>query len=586
MISKIVETNKGLIEGIEEERGYRFLGVPFVKAPIGDLSFKRPQEVEKWSGIYKADKPKANPIQREGTFSVGYNNQDSLYLNIYVPKIAKEKEKIPVMVWIYGGSYATGGTGLKNDKTLQIEYDSSDFANDTGCIIVNFNYRLNIYGYLNLHSISDDFDLNNGIYDQMAALKFIKENIASFGGDENNITLFGQSAGGSSIIALMSIPEISNLFHKAIVMSPVSEHFFFPKESKKLAKKYLSYLKINKKNLDKLYSLTPQEIKDANKKLADYAYRKGELRCPFSPTIDGVLLKDEPKKLAALNNKPLLIGNVINEGNLFLLKAPDFALPFMVKLFGLKLKKKKGDTHAPKTIVIKQGKRDIVNEAFRVLRTNLEFILDAKEEKDRASVTLITSFNPGSGKTFLTMNTAATFAMKGKRVLVVDGDLRHGSASAYVGSPKKGLSDYLGNRENNCEDLIVEKENYPGLFVLPVGTIPPNPTELLAEPRLAELLETMRGRFDYILIDCPPVDLVADTQIIEKLADRTVFIVRAGLLERDMLPQLQSDYDAKRFKNMALVLNGTIGGSSRYGYRYGYKYGYKYGYSSKGYYGN
>lgn len=253
-------------------------------------------------------------------------------------------------------------------------------------------------------------------------------------------------------------------------------------------------------------------------------------------------------------------------------------------------KKKKKATNTAKEIVIHQGKRDIVNEAFRVLRTNLEFILDAKEDKDRASVTLITSFNPGSGKTFLTMNTAATFAMKGKRVLVVDGDLRHGSASAYVGSPKKGLSDYLGKRENNCEDLIVEKENYSGLFVLPVGTIPPNPTELLAEPRLAELIEKMRSRFDYILIDCPPVDIVADTQIIEKLADRTVFIVRAGLLERDMLPKLQSDYEAKRFKNMALVLNGTIGGSSRYGYhygyRYGYKYGYAYGYGSKSYYNN
>ena len=253
-------------------------------------------------------------------------------------------------------------------------------------------------------------------------------------------------------------------------------------------------------------------------------------------------------------------------------------------------KKKKKATQTTKEIVIHQGKRDIVNEAFRVLRTNLEFILDAKEDKDKACVTLITSFNPGSGKTFLTMNTAATFAMKGKRVLVVDGDLRHGSASAYVGSPKKGLSDYLGKRENNCEDLIVEKENYPGLFILPVGTIPPNPTELLAEPRLAELIEKMRGRFDYILIDCPPVDIVADTQIIEKLADRTVFIVRAGLLERDMLPKLQSDYEAKRFKNMALVLNGTIGGSNRYGYRYGYKYGYKYGYAygygSKSYYNN
>ena len=266
------------------------------------------------------------------------------------------------------------------------------------------------------------------------------------------------------------------------------------------------------------------------------------------------------------------------------------SVPFVGEIPLAGSSKKKKTKHTAKEIVIQQGKRDIVNEAFRVLRTNLEFILDSKEDKDKASVTLITSFNPGSGKTFLTMNTAATFAMKGKRVLVVDGDLRHGSASAYVGSPKKGLSAYLGKRENNCEDLIVEKENYPGLFVLPVGTIPPNPTELLAEPRLAELIEKIRGRFDYILIDCPPVDIVADTQIIEKLADRTMFIVRAGLLERDMLLKLQNDYDTKRFKNMALVLNGTIGGSSRYGYRYGYKYGYKYGYAygygSKSYYNN
>lgn len=256
------------------------------------------------------------------------------------------------------------------------------------------------------------------------------------------------------------------------------------------------------------------------------------------------------------------------------------SVPFVGEIPLAESGKKKKGVHTSKEIIIRQGKRDIMNEAFRVLRTNLEFILDAKVDKNKASVTLITSFNPGSGKTFLTMNTAATFAMKGKRVLVVDGDLRHGSASAYVGTPKKGLRDYLGKRENNVEDLIVEKENYPGLFVLPVGTIPPNPTELLAEPRLAELMEKMRSRFDYILIDCPPVDIVADTQIIEKLADRTVFIVRAGLFERDMLPQLQSDYDGKRFKNMALVLNGTIGGSSRYGYRYGYKYGY----GSKSYY--
>ena len=237
-----------------------------------------------------------------------------------------------------------------------------------------------------------------------------------------------------------------------------------------------------------------------------------------------------------------------------------------------------------KEIIIHQGKRDIVNEAFRVLRTNLEFILDAREAKGKASITLITSFNPGSGKTFLTLNTAATFALKGKKVLVIDGDLRHGSASAYMDSPKKGLSDYLGKRAEDIESLVIEKENCPGLFLLPVGTIPPNPTELLAEPRFRELIEELRSRYDYIFIDCPPIDIVADTQIIEKLADRTLFVVRAGLLERDMLAELQRYYEEKRFKNMALVLNGTEGSGHRYGYRYGYKYGYQYGYGGGKYY--
>lgn len=247
--------------------------------------------------------------------------------------------------------------------------------------------------------------------------------------------------------------------------------------------------------------------------------------------------------------------------------------------------KGKKKVHNAKKIVIRQGNRDIVNEAFRVLRTNLEFMLDAKTD-GKASVTLFTSFNPGSGKTFLTMNTAATFALKGKRVLVIDGDLRRGSASAYLGSHYKGLSDYLGKRENGLDGLIQENPDIPGLFLLPAGTIPPNPTELLAEPLFKEIIEQLRGHYDYIFIDCPPIDIVADTQIIEKLTDRTIFVVRAGLLERDMLPELQRMYDEKRFKNMALLLNGTEGGGNRYGYRYGYKYGYKYGYGSKSYYGS
>ena len=257
------------------------------------------------------------------------------------------------------------------------------------------------------------------------------------------------------------------------------------------------------------------------------------------------------------------------------------SLPFAGEIPLVASGKKKNNAHVSKSIVITQGNRDIINEAFRVLRTNLEFMLDAKTDS-KASVTLFTSFNPGSGKTFLTMNMAATFALKAKRVLVIDGDLRHGSASAYLGSHYKGLSDYLGKREKSLDDLIQENPDCPGFFLLPTGTIPPNPTELLAEPLFKETIERLSGNYDYIFIDCPPIDIVADTQIIEKLADRTIFVVRAGLLERDMLPELQRMYDEKRFKNMALLLNGTEGGSSRYGY----KYGYQYGYGSKSYYGS
>ena len=227
-------------------------------------------------------------------------------------------------------------------------------------------------------------------------------------------------------------------------------------------------------------------------------------------------------------------------------------------------------------VVVKEGSRDVVNEAFRVLRTNLEFV---SGENGKGQVILMTSFNPGSGKTFLTVNIAATLAINEKRVLVIDGDLRRGSTSVYVGSPHHGLSNYLAGKVQRIEDVIVPASEIVRFDVLPVGTIPPNPTELLSGERLQTLLADFRTRYDYILIDCPPIELVADTHIIEKHADRTIFVVRAGLLERSMLPELEALYTEHKFKNMAVLLNGTEGNGS-------YRYGYHYGYGSSYYYGN
>ena len=256
----------------------------------------------------------------------------------------------------------------------------------------------------------------------------------------------------------------------------------------------------------------------------------------------------------------------------------NLTIPFIGEI-PLFTRKKKGilgkKPQEVKAVVVKEGNRDIINEAFRVLRTNLEFMTG----KDKTSnVIIMTSFNPGSGKSFLTMNIAMSLAIKGKKVLVIDGDLRHASVSSYIDSPDKGLSDYLGGRIDNLDEIIVPDPKHKSMDILPVGTIPPNPTELLFDERLKQTIDTVREQYDYVLIDCPPVELVADTQIIEKLADRTIFVVRAGLLERSMLSELEKIYDEKKYKNMSLILNGTEGSGGRYGYCYGYRYGYGSGY--------
>lgn len=261
------------------------------------------------------------------------------------------------------------------------------------------------------------------------------------------------------------------------------------------------------------------------------------------------------------------------------------SVPFVaeIPLEGKKSKKEAAEEEKDK-IVIKHGSRNVINEAFRVLRTNLEFMLGDKTSMNGAPIILVTSFNPGSGKTFITTNTAASFALKGNRVLIVDADMRHGSASAYAGSPSNGLSNYLAHRTDNIDGIITEVPEIENLYILPIGTIPPNPTELLADKRFEQLIATVRNKFDYVFIDCPPIEIVADTQIISKLADRTMFVVRAGLLERDLIPELQRLYDTQRFNNLSLVLNGTSTAGHGY-YHNGSYYGYHYGYSEK-YYSN
>lgn len=222
------------------------------------------------------------------------------------------------------------------------------------------------------------------------------------------------------------------------------------------------------------------------------------------------------------------------------------------------------DEKAP-LAVVEEGKRDVVNEAFRVIRSNIDFMAGRKQG---SRVVMFTSFNPGSGKSFISYNLALSFALKQKRVLLVDCDLRHGSASMYVGMPQKGVTDYLTENTDNWRQLVMQTPANANLSILPIGKMPPNPAELLEGDRLKELIEDAREHYDYVFLDCPPVNIVVDTQIVAPYADATMFVVRAGLLEKSAINELNEFYEEKKFNHIALVLNGTDTAHSRY-YTYG-----------------
>lgn len=223
--------------------------------------------------------------------------------------------------------------------------------------------------------------------------------------------------------------------------------------------------------------------------------------------------------------------------------------------------------------VVEADNRNIINEAFRVLRTNIEFMTRGSEER----IFIYTSFNPGSGKTFCILNTAVSLAIKGNKVLLIDSDLRRASLSTYIDVTTPGLTDYLSQGEYTLDDITRVDGKCPSLHIIPSGTIPPNPTELLESEAFGKFMEDIKGKYDYILIDCPPIDIVADTHIIEKYASHSFFLIRSGLLDRALLPEVERIYSEKKLKNLSVIINGVETKGRKYGYRYGYNYGYGYG---------
>lgn len=229
--------------------------------------------------------------------------------------------------------------------------------------------------------------------------------------------------------------------------------------------------------------------------------------------------------------------------------------------------------HRKQVMAVKEQGDDIVSEAFRILRTNMAFL--SKKDKP-AQVITFTSFNIGAGKTFIARNLSMSLAYMKKRVVMVDLDIRKGTLSRHFGHYHVGVTNYLSDNTVKVDDIIQHQE---GFDLIPAGILAPNPAELLMDNRLDELINELRARYDYIIADNVPVGLIADATIANRIADLTIFVVRAGKLDRRQLPDIEKLYQEKKLKNMALVLNGA--NPERHGYGYSYGYGYGYGYGTK-----
>lgn len=207
-----------------------------------------------------------------------------------------------------------------------------------------------------------------------------------------------------------------------------------------------------------------------------------------------------------------------------------------------------------------------VEEAFKIVRTNMAF-MSKKDHPVQAIMT--TSMGEGDGKTFISRNLAKSYVAAKKSVVLLDLDIRKGTLSTFFGGHHVGVTNYLADPSLTLDDIIHHDKDVEGLDVISSGIHAPNPAELLMDERLDELFAELRKRYEFIIADSVPVGMVADATIAGRVADMTIFVVRAGRLDRRQLPDLETMYEEKKLRNMAIILNGADFSHKGYGYGYG-----------------
>ena len=205
-------------------------------------------------------------------------------------------------------------------------------------------------------------------------------------------------------------------------------------------------------------------------------------------------------------------------------------------------------------IMVRENGRDSISEAFRLIRSSLDYM----KGKDESQVIMFTSFMVSSGKTFVSTNLATSFALAKRKTVIVDLDIRKGTLFKVFGiNTRAGVSNYLSGKTDSIDDIIHSDSTTPGLDIIFSGPVPPNPAELLMSYRLEDLIAELRKRYEYIFLDNVPVGMVADADIVKRVADTTIMVLRAGKTDKRLLFDVDKFYNDGKFPNLCVVLNGV-----------------------------
>lgn len=231
------------------------------------------------------------------------------------------------------------------------------------------------------------------------------------------------------------------------------------------------------------------------------------------------------------------------------------------------------------SIAVFENKNNLMSETFRSIRTNLQFMLE-----NGKNVILVTSTISGEGKSFISANLAISLSLLGKKVVIVGLDIRKPGLNKVFNLPKRehGITQYLTNTTTNLMDLVQPSDINKNLFILPGGTVPPNPTELLARDGLDKAIDTLKKNFDYVILDTAPVGMVTDTLLIGRVADLSIYVCRADYTHKAEFTLINNLAEEGKLPNLCTVINGMDMKKKKYGYYYGYgKYGKFYGYGKR-----